>query len=148
MVKLWTRDRVRILPLRVQRISFQVAILTDETQKWRKIPKATPLSRLRRLRCWIIKFWYALKLTWTVIYYSDGSHIFSIEPSSISKIGYWFGVCHGWFHLQGIPRAMKNASQARELPIVGFEPGTSAYEANALPLSYEDWFLSSGYKFT
>ena len=36
---------------------------------------------------------------------------FSIEL--ISKTGYWLRVCHGWFYLQGLPRAVRNASRAR-----------------------------------
>ena len=36
---------------------------------------------------------------------------FSIEP--LSKTGYWQGVCHGWFHLQGLTRGVKNASRMR-----------------------------------
>ena len=36
---------------------------------------------------------------------------FSIEL--ISKTGYWIRVCHGWFHLQGLSRAVRNASRAR-----------------------------------
>ena len=42
---------------------------------------------------------------------ADGSNIFFIEP--IYKIGNMLGVCHGWFHLQGLPRAVRNASRAR-----------------------------------
>ena len=41
----------------------------------------------------------------------NGSHIFSIEP--LSKTGYWLGVCHGWFHLQGLTGGVKNASRVR-----------------------------------
>ena len=37
--------------------------------------------------------------------------LFSIEPSS--KTGYWLGVCHGWFHLQGLTGDVKNASWVR-----------------------------------
>ena len=36
---------------------------------------------------------------------------FSIEP--LSKTGYWLGVCHGWFHLQGLTGSVKNASWVR-----------------------------------
>ena len=36
---------------------------------------------------------------------------FSIEP--LSKAGYWRGVCHGRFYLQGLTRALQNASRAR-----------------------------------
>ena len=31
----------------------------------------------------------------------------------ISKTGYWLRVCHGWFHLQGLHRAVRNTSRAR-----------------------------------
>ena len=34
--------------------------------------------------------------------------IVSIEP--ITKTGFWLGVCHGLFHLQGLYRADRNAS--------------------------------------
>ena len=37
--------------------------------------------------------------------------IFSIEP--LSKTGYWLGVFHGWFHLQGLTGGVKNASRVR-----------------------------------
>ena len=55
---------------------------------------------------------------------ADQSHIFSI-----SKTEHWRAVCHGWFHAQGLPRAVRNASRARItkwefLATVGFEPGT------------------------
>ena len=33
---------------------------------------------------------------------------FSIEP--LPKTGYWLGVFHGWFHLQGLTGGVKNAS--------------------------------------
>ena len=36
---------------------------------------------------------------------------FSIEP--LSKTGYRLGVCHGWFHLQGLTGGVKNASRVR-----------------------------------
>ena len=36
---------------------------------------------------------------------------FSIEP--LSKTGYWLGVCHGSFHLQGLTGGVKNASWER-----------------------------------
>ena len=29
------------------------------------------------------------------------------------KTGYWLGVCHGWFHLQGLTVGVKNASRVR-----------------------------------
>ena len=51
------------------------------------------------------------KLTWTVIYYCKRQPYFSIEP--ISKTGYWLGVFHGWFHLQGLPRTERNTVRAR-----------------------------------
>ena len=60
----------------------------------------------------VYKFKHNLKLTWTVIYYCKRQHyIFYIEP--LSKTGYWLGVCHGWFHLQGLTRGVKNASRVR-----------------------------------
>ena len=34
---------------------------------------------------------------------------FSIEP--LSKTGYWVGVCHGGFHLHGLPRAARSGSE-------------------------------------
>ena len=49
------------------------------------------------------------KLTWTVIYHSDGSHIFSNEP--LYKTVYWLGVCHGWFHLHDLPLAARSGSE-------------------------------------
>ena len=36
---------------------------------------------------------------------------FSIEP--LSKTGYWLGVYHGCFHLQGLPKAVRNTNRAR-----------------------------------
>ena len=51
------------------------------------------------------------KLTWTGIYYCRRQPYFFIEP--ISKTGHWLGVCHGWFHLQGLPRAERNANRTR-----------------------------------
>ena len=50
-----------------------------------------------------------LKLTWTVIcrYYCRRQPYFSIEPLHVSKTGYWLGICHGWYHLHGLPRAAK-----------------------------------------
>ena len=36
---------------------------------------------------------------------------FSIEP--LSTTGYWLGVCHGWFHLQGLTGGVKNANWVR-----------------------------------
>ena len=50
-------------------------------------------------------------LTWKVIYYYIRQPYFFVEPKS--KTEYWFGVCHGWLHLQGLPRAVRNASRAR-----------------------------------
>ena len=53
-----------------------------------------------------------LKLTWTVIYNCKRQpYFFSIEP--LSKTRYWLGVCHGWFHLQGLTGGVKNASWVR-----------------------------------
>ena len=67
----------------------------------------------------------------------------------ISKTGYWLGVCDGWFHLQGLPRAARNASRARitkwkkNLFLVrDSNLGPSAYGASMLPLSHDDWCLS------
>ena len=53
----------------------------------------------------------SLKLTRTVIYKCKRQPYFSIEP--LSKTGYWLGVCHGWFHLQGLTGGVKNASWVR-----------------------------------
>ena len=44
-------------------------------------------------------------------------------------------------------RVEHKLQNVRFLSTVGFEPEPSAYEANALPLSYEDWCLKSGLKF-
>ena len=70
----------------------------------------------------------SLKLTWKVIYYCRRQPYFSIEL--LSKTWYWLGVlvCLGWFHLQGLSRAVRNASRMRIikwklLPNVGFELG-------------------------
>ena len=53
-----------------------------------------------------------LKLTWTITYYCKRQpYFFSIEP--LSKTRYWLGVCHDWFHLQGLTRGVKNASRVR-----------------------------------
>ena len=50
---------------------------------------------------------FKLKLTWKVISYCIRQLYF------FSKTGYWLRVCYGWFHLQGRPRAVRNASRAR-----------------------------------
>ena len=74
------------------------------------------ISVLQRFKFKICGFNYTrhcgLKLTWTVIYYCKWQpYFFSIEP--LSKTGYWLGVCHGWFHLQGITGGEKNTSRVR-----------------------------------
>ena len=64
-----------------------------------------------------------LKLTWTVIYH------WKLEPffvsQSLSKTGFWLGVCHGWFHLHGLTRPVRSANRDLQnekfLPTVGFE---------------------------
>ena len=50
-----------------------------------------------------------LKMTWTVIYYYRRQVIFCDEL--LSATGYWLGVCHGWFHLHGLPLAARNGSE-------------------------------------
>ena len=42
----------------------------------------------------------------------DGSHIFSIEHES--KSGYNLSACHGWFHLQRLPIAVRKATRAKK----------------------------------
>ena len=68
----------------------------------------------------------ALMLTWKVLYYWRRYQYSFIE--TLSKTGYWLRVCHGWFHLQRLPRPVRNASRAiitqndKSKPTVGFEP--------------------------
>ena len=50
---------------------------------------------------------------------------FSIEP--LSKTGYWLGVCHGWFHLQGLTGGVKNASWVRITKLKSLAHTTSMY---------------------
>ena len=51
---------------------------------------------------------------------------FSGEP--FSKTRYYLAVCHGWFHLHGLTRPVRNANRELQkgkfMPTVGFEPGT------------------------
>ena len=56
---------------------------------------------------------------------------FSIEP--LSKTGYWLGVCHGWFHLQGANWRCKerelseNNKIKKSCPQWDLNPGPPAY---------------------
>ena len=50
-----------------------------------------------------------LNLTWSVIYSTDGSHIFSTEPWS--ETGYWLGVWQCWFHLHGPTRVARSGNR-------------------------------------
>ena len=49
---------------------------------------------------------------------------------SLSKTGYWLDVCHGWFHLYWLIRAVchgkkRELQNEKLLPTAGFEPTTS-----------------------
>ena len=50
-----------------------------------------------------------LKLTWTVINHCTRQPYFYIEL--LSETGYWLDVCHGWFHLHGLPQAARSGSE-------------------------------------
>ena len=62
---------------------------------------------------------------------------------SLSETVHWLRVCHGCFHMHGLTRPVRNANRELQnkqfLPTLGFEPGSSAYEANAL--SVEVFYL-------
>ena len=49
-------------------------------------------------------------------------------------------ICKGYLELIGT-RVERELQNEKFLLTVGFEPGPFAYEANALPLSHEDWCL-------
>ena len=52
-------------------------------------------------------------------------------------------ICEGYLELSGT-RVERELQNEKFLPIWDSNPGPSAYEAKVLPLSYEDWCLSSG----
>ena len=64
---------------------------------------------------------------WMICTKLDGlKPYFSSEP--FYKTGYWLGVCHGWFHLQGltwpVQKANRELQNEKFMPTVWFEPGT------------------------
>ena len=44
-----------------------------------------------------------------IYYYRRQPYFFSDEL--LSETGYWLGVCHGWFHLHGLPQAPRSGSE-------------------------------------
>ena len=80
----------------------------------------TPISTLSNIatfytpyfyECWIRLFPQTdLKLTWKVIYNVKLPPFLSVGP--LSKPYNWIGVCHDWFHLNGLARAARNPKQA------------------------------------
>ena len=81
------------------------------------------------------------------ILYNSVAIFLSSEP--FSETGYWLGVCHGWFHLQGLTRAVRNTFGARitewknSCPLWDSNPWPSAYNANTLPPSTKKHYSDS-----
>ena len=67
---------------------------------------STPICRLFLKHCTLIK----ANMN-NYIQLQTAAIFLSIEP--LSKTGYWLGVCHGWFHSQGLTGGVKNASWVR-----------------------------------
>ena len=60
-----------------------------------------------------------LKLTWTVINHCRRQpYFFYIEH--LSDTGYWLDVCHGWFHLHGLPQTARSGSYSTDQSKVKF----------------------------
>ena len=75
---------------------------------------------LRRWHYKYLKFESDIKVCLLVHWYLKLTVIFNCKRQPYffyrvfrSKTGYWLGVCHGWFHLQGLTGGVKNASRVR-----------------------------------
>ena len=83
---------------------------------------------IRLFRDHLVAFYDTLGIrTWKVIYH------WRRQPYFFYRTGFLLGVCHGWFHLRGLTRSVRNADRELQnekfLPTVGFEPGTFRFRS-------------------
>ena len=87
--------------------------------------------------------WPSLKLTQTVIYYYRRQPSFSNEPIYLKQgIGSVYVmvdfICKGYLELWEDRESSENYKMKKIYQLWDSNPGPSAFEASALPLSYED----------
>ena len=51
----------------------------------------------------------------------------------LSETGYWLGVCHGWFHLHGLPPAARSGSEIYKIK----NSSCPQRDSNSRPLDFE-----------